>query len=412
MSMQMSAIATALILSGYGIPSMAGESPRRVPVQVDYTNLINHSDASFRSCTALLTSAPRPDRCSVLLMRTAPPDSTGKAIIESISFAPKSNISLGPKTESVTGYSMSYVPPEILADKVNAEALTGGILGRMTAPKVVAVNSTIIVLRGSALDASLVTTNAQSGQFVVEQVSAPRRFGVNMSAMRERRSSQQLTIFDFTPSTEDALAAMKLQPEIGIWNKFSTQARLAVETAARGQTSLAPRTLEALRARLADATGGVVVIYAHSDGQALYLDTEGGVQRLTRSDIEDIGRKSGGRLPPILLLNCNTRSEIAPAFLDAGSPLVMSSDSQLPVDKAAQFLGRLSKRVFEEHQDVIDAFFDIQKSVRLVGMRAIASALSNDSISEIRGVSICIGNGNKPWRQDAEERLPRRDQSG
>src|SRR5262249_13179018 len=121
------------------------------------------------------------------------------------------------------------------------------------------------------------------------------------------------------------------------------------------------RSKDALLQRLRDPAGGVVVVYAHSDGKDIWLDTDDGVVRLSQEDIAAAGKVAGGRLAPIILLNCETRSALAPAFLDAGSPFVATTDQQLDLFEAGSFISQFAKALYIGNEDVLDAYFTAQQ---------------------------------------------------
>jgi hypothetical protein len=213
---------------------------------------------------------------------------------------------------------------------------------------------------------------SQDRQFIIEQESLAKRFGDNLQVLARRKHSTKLSIFDYAPKSDAALAAMgENLGSIGEWRSVSADIARAIRRRSSGEKDIEARTLTALIERLKDPEGGVVLIYGHAEDDILHLDTDEGIVKLDAAAIRRIGEANGGRLPPIFLMNCRTRSVLASAFLAAGSPMVATSDRPLPIVDIASFVDSLAKRVYGGN-DVIDAFFDAQKELNLAGMRAVA----------------------------------------
>jgi hypothetical protein len=169
------------------------------------------------------------------------------------------------------------------------------------------------------------------------------------------------------------------------WQLFS--ARISLIFSSYGKPNvIGQRSKDALLARLRDPTGGVIVLYAHSDGRDVVLDTTDGIVRLTPDDIAKVGRAAGGQLPPVILLNCETRTELGPAFLAAGSPFVATTDQKLGLFETGSFVSQFAKALYLGKQDVIDAYFTAQQIANPTRLRPIAedqSPVSQDLLGPV-----------------------------
>src|SRR6185312_12394570 len=71
---------------------------------------------------------------------------------------------------------------------------------------------------------SLLIKYSDSRHFIVEQASGPEQLQANLDWLRNRTFSQNLTIFDFAPKSEDALEKIgRPAGELGQWEKFSAK---------------------------------------------------------------------------------------------------------------------------------------------------------------------------------------------
>jgi hypothetical protein len=361
----------ALLALAFGTSS-AQETPRRTPSVADYTKVIHAGDDSFKACVKLLTGRAAADECALVLVRSEPESGqSNDTIIEAVAFRGTSG-SQGTVTDAISGYERKRIATRDLEDRQNADALVEPIMKSIMDKRHVPPDATVVVSGGSKITASMLIRQSQDRQFIIEQESLAKRFGDNLQILAQRKHSGNVSIFDYAPQSEAALAAMGGNlGSVREWRSVSEDIATSVRKRSSGTKRVEPRTLAALKERLRDPEGGVVVIYGHSDGQRIFLDTEEGVVELGAVDIRRMGEANGGRLPPIMLLNCRTRSVLAPAFLAAGSPMVITSDRPLPIVDIATFVDRLVRRVHSGN-DVIDSFFDVQKDLNLAGMRAVA----------------------------------------
>lgn len=257
---------------------------------------------------------------------------------------------------------------------------TGKALRDIANNEALSPDATLIVDGDSGVDTSLLTKYAEGNQFVVEQRSNAKKFHLNLLRVRQRLFSSKLSVFDFTPTSNEAIRDFNVAGTVGEW-RGSSQKIERIFARLDQRKALQPRTVEALRSRLLDPEGGVVVIYGHSDGDSIWLDTDDGISRLTPEDIKEIGETARGRLPAILLLNCHAESLLAPAFLDAGSPFVAATDKPMTLTEATKFLDSYAKRVFRDSQDVIDAFYNSADALPF-RMRPMANSVKGLSEGE------------------------------
>jgi len=251
------------------------------------------------------------------------------------------------------------IPEKNLSDATNSKVLTGKQLTKLGSDSMLQKDATLMVLKGSQVDASLLVNNATENQIVIVQESDPSRFGANISRLASRDHSTDLAVFDYSPMSDRAITEMGVNGTLSEWRGFSDG--IARDFRVVGAANaIKSRDIQTLLRRLKDSQGGVVIIYAHSDGNSLYLDTDAGIVKFGVEDIKKLSVETGGKLPPIVLLNCNAAPLLGSAFLNAGSPLVMATDMPLGLGEARTFLKRVAQEVFVRGSDVVDATYDAQ----------------------------------------------------
>lgn len=156
-----------------------------------------------------------------------------------------------------------------------------------------------------------------------------------------------------------------------LWRYISSQVSSVFLSYGKPEV-IGQRTKAALLRRLQDPTGGVIVLYAHSDGENIILDTDDGIVPLTPDDIARAGRGAPGGLPPIILLNCKTRPVLGPQFLEAGSPFVATTDQKLGLFEVGSFITHFARAMYTGGQDVVDAYFTAQQAANPYRLRPIA----------------------------------------
>jgi hypothetical protein len=346
---------------------------KRVPVYADYMDFLENADKRCNECELLLTVRnTKPQGSPLCYVRAKPKKGGPDAEIQAAYFAldrdQKLKSSSSPRA-AVDDYQSFSLPSDHLLDGVASAAYTGDYLRKIATHKALAPKATIIVSRlnpydsevaMSPIDTSLLIKYAEGDNFIVEQQSGVRQFAANMQRLREREFSQNVMVFDFTPRSTAAVRSMQVDGSALIWRAFSRSVASTFRSYRQPQV-LGARTKQALLDSLAtQALGGVVILYAHSDGKNIILDTENGIEQLTADDIEAVGKITGGRLPPIILLNCKTRGILGPAFLSAGSPFVATTDQQLGLPSARKFISAFAKAMYVGKEDVLDAYFTAQ----------------------------------------------------
>lgn len=351
--------------------SDAQESLQRVPVDTDYFRLLESPDKTCNKCQALLSARPAPGSCPLAIVRSVVDAKNPKeSRIESVFLAP----SEGGGSSGLYGRDFfdSKIPAGQLRDTGNSAVYTETILAKVSARASLAADGTVIVPKGSLIDTSLLVKGSGPHRFVIEQQTKAERFAANLGRLRQRAPSLELSVFDFAPRNEEAIRAMGAVGSAAKWRGFSKDVSKSFTDVVGGSRSLQPREVATLEARLKDPRGGVVVIYGHSDGRQIWLDTEYGIKALSVEDVRRIGAEAGGKLPPIILLNCNAQPTLASAFLDAGAPFVAATDKPLGADEAARFLDRLARAVHVEKLDVIDAYYVAQRDTMPYRLRPMA----------------------------------------
>ncbi len=338
--------------------SVFADSVERRPTSIDYEHVVDNSAELIGLCAALLSPPPEKGSCDLAIVSTSSSSQSSENKVEIVSGQFEfDERSLYRQKPVPAGYDFDEIDKSKLQDSTNSETYTGQILKRIVNNEALSNDATLIVDGDSNIDTSLLVKYARGNQFVIEQKTSSERFNLNMLRLRQRLYKNELSVFDFSPATDDAIRDFGVGGTAREWKRFSRRIETMFSTADTRQ-ALEPRTLEALRSRLLDSTGKVVVIYGHSDGESIWLDTDNGIERLTPEDIREIGEAAGGRLPPILLLNCETESVIAPAFLSAGSPFVAATDKPMTLTDATRFLSSIVTKVYGDKKDVIDAFYD------------------------------------------------------
>src|SRR5581483_795331 len=345
---------------------------KRVPVNVDYVEFLANADRRCDECELLLTVGnPKPNVSPLCYVRAKPKKGGSDAEIQAAYFTLHANQkqndpSLSAPKAAVNDYQDFSLPQEHLLDAKASAAYTGDYLRKIATHKALAPKATFIVSHlnpydseagMSPIDTSLLIKYAKSDNFIVEQQSGIRQFAANMQRLRAREFSQNIKVFDFTPRSSAAVSSMRVEGPALVWRAFSRSVASMFRSYGHPQV-MGARTKQALLDSLAtQALGGVVVLYAHSDGTKIILDTETGIDELTPDDIAAVGKRTGGRLPPIILLNCETRARLGPAFISAGSPFVATSDQKLGLVSTSRFISRFAKAMYVDKEDVLDAYF-------------------------------------------------------
>jgi hypothetical protein len=344
-----------------------------MPANADYANLVLQIDATINSCKNVLMTPPKSPDCPVMLVKAASEPEGQLVAISALSFGGKREQLTFLTSRSLSGYMRETIPARQLDDRMNRDAYVRPAAKRIMARDGLSADATVVVLKGSRLNAASLIQQSQGSQFIVEQESLAKQFAANLDKLKRRVPSSQLTVFDFSPRSAEAMESLGLnKDELRDWRRMSERIEGSLKVTG-DKRAAGIRTLAALEARMKDINGGVLILYGHSDGQQIFLDTDEGVKQLTAADISRLGDAAGNRLPPVILLNCKTRAVLGPAFLAAGSPFVGTSDVALPIVDIATFIDRLMQSV-AKGTDVIDAFFDVQKVVNLAGVRGIAAA--------------------------------------
>jgi hypothetical protein len=344
----------------------------RIPVNANMYKFAMSAEQHCNLCEAILMSPEKREPMPLAYVRSKIFGSN-KSEIQTVYFSVKAN----GDTRTAGWRTKEYTTDE-LNDTTNSFVYTYGAMQEIVRKEALLPNGTIIVAPKSAVDTSLLIRAGGSGNFIAEQVSEPKRFAENLTRLRERDYSQKVTVFDFTPRSRQALRTMGLPGGSLTWRFFSWDVYRSFAKYDRSDV-FGRRTKEALLKRHEDSSGGVVILYAHSDGNDIILDTDEGIVRLTPSDINSIGERTGGRLPAIILLNCETRPILGPAFLAAGSPFVATTDLPLNLRETASFVKEFADSLFAQKQDVIDAFFSAQRKANPTRLRPIVEYLKNTS---------------------------------
>ncbi|MDE5441087.1 hypothetical protein GWG65_06375 [Bradyrhizobium sp. CSA207] len=341
----------------------------RTPVDADYVDFLRNADARCNSCELLLTIPDETPRSSSLAYVRAKTAKSGETEIQAAYFKLGTGTDASGKNAVVNDYLASAIAPQRLKDAQASKHFQANALRAIAAHKALAPNATIVVSRADPFDASAkaspIDTSAlisfgSAASLIVEQVSEVPQFAANMKWLRERPFSQNVTLFDFTPRSRDAVKQMGVDAPPLFWQHLSRRVSATFRSYGKSDV-IGPRTKKALLSRLKDPTGGVVILYAHSDGEKIWLHTDTDVDYLTPDDIKEVGKAAGGRLPPIILLNCETRAALGPQFLAAGSPIVAATDLKLSASAAKNFISQFAKALYVGKQDAIDAYFSAQK---------------------------------------------------
>lgn len=350
--------------------ALADGTLRRVPAVSNVQHLVEYVDKSCNKCNALLSTPAGPGSCSVALVRSVRDGKDpSKSSIEAAYFKP------GEGSESSGLYSRGFLSMPIstndLAETSASQPLTEKHLRKVAIASTLTSNATMIVTKGSSIDTSLLVKHAAPGQFVIEQRSEPARFTENLARLRDRAFASRVSVYDFSPRSKSSIDKMKVNGKINDWKEFTQRIKKSFGSV-KGKKALMPATLDSLEARLKDPSGGVVVIYAHSDGNTIWLDTRDGIKMFGADDIRRIGEQNDGKLPPIVLLNCLADAALAEAFLQAGSPFVAATDKSLGLAEATNFLDRFARAIYADKADVIDAYFDAQQQTMPFRLRPMA----------------------------------------
>lgn len=366
-----SAIVCALLLANWAAAAFAQQVLHRRPSDADFRALLTHADKVCNVCEALLSRAPLAGTANVGMVFASEKDAKSQASIQAVFVA--SPQVWNPSESLPRGFFDSTLPHDELHDAINSRVYTVKHLAKLAESKSLSPSATLVVRKGMPIDTSLLVEHAGRQSFVVEQVSTPDRFAENLSRLREREPSQKLTVFDFAPRSVEAIAALNIEGKVSTWRNFSGAIRKSF--AAAGATPDAVRggsTLSALVERLKDPSGGVVILYAHSDGERIFAHTASGIESFGRTEIMGWGAEAGGMLPPIVLLNCQAKSAVGSAFLDAGSPFVVATDRPLRLDETAKFLNNYAHFVYRDRLDVVDGYYEAQRASKPTRLHPIA----------------------------------------
>jgi hypothetical protein len=345
---------------------------KRKPVEANYEHLAGDAPRIAGECAALL-SVP-PDRSASIALVSSKREG---GIVNSGAQIDAAFVNPSPQSPRflpavARDYSFHSIALEKLTDSDNSRVNTDRVLRGIATRRVLKQDATIVVAGKSDVDTSLLVDAAAPSQFVIEQVTESKTFDRNMEWLRARQYSQNAVLFDFTPRTKEAIQRMGVDADLKRWQSFSRKVHKSFADRKQGP-SVGNRTVKALFDRLTDPSGSVVVLYAHSDGKSLVLDTDEGVVTVTADAIRDLGHRANGSLAPILLINCEARAVVADAFLHAGSPFVAASDKPLQLDEAAKFIDSYASLVFDSKYDVIDAFYDAHRDTKPYRLSPLAN---------------------------------------
>ncbi|TAT88236.1 hypothetical protein ELI54_08460 [Rhizobium ruizarguesonis] len=374
----MSRLFVILFLSVIGSIAHAEPQVIRKPVDTDYAEFLKDADEHCNGCEFALMPPGAPESAQLVYLRAmASEGDKTKSRLQAAYFHVDTQPAGDPTTE-ITDYLESEFPQT--DDPYLSTFRTKDALQQVPQRTAVAKQATFVVSGNLPVDTSLLIRNSRTSDFVVEAVSDGHRFDANMKRLRERAYSQNVTIFDFTPTTAAAAKEMNVANWPLAWRFFSAQLRLTFHNYGRTEV-LARRSKTELLKRLRNPDGGVVVLYAHSDGEKIWLDLGSGkMEYLTADDIKKIGQETNGRLPPVILLNCQTRAALAPEFLQAGSPFVATTDQQLDLFEIGSFMSAFAKALYNAKQDVIDAYFTAQDIANPNRLRPIAENLRREGV--------------------------------
>jgi hypothetical protein len=344
--------------------SRAEPQLQRVPIETNYPNFLQNAASHCNACEFYLTPKPKTRNTAPLLAyvtsRKMKNDPT-KSEIQAAYFRLNGNSDGNSDPLSLEDYFGFQLPTENLEDAQASDFYTGGALRSIATRDVLKAGATMVVSPSSSIDTSILIRNGGGADFIVEQQTGDElKFAANLKRLRDRQYSQKVTLFDFTPRSRAAVREMNLDTPALVWRAFSARISLIFTSYGKPEV-IGQRSKTALLERLRDPGGAAIVLYAHSDGADILLDTDTGVVRLTPNDIAEVGAAADGRLPPVILLNCETRPILAPAFLAAGSPFVVTTDQKLGLFEAGNFVSHYAKALYVGDQDVIDAYFTAQQ---------------------------------------------------
>ncbi|MBY3378929.1 hypothetical protein [Rhizobium laguerreae] len=362
------------------IASIAHAEPQviRKPVDTDYAEFLKDADEHCNGCEFALMSPGAPKSAQLVYLRTKENESDKtKARLQAAYF----HLDTKPAGDPITGITDYFESEFAHADDPYLSAFrTKDALQQVPQRAAVAKQATFVVSGNLPVDTSLLIRNSRTTDFIIEAVSDGPRFDANMKRLRERAYSQNVTIFDFTPTTAAAAEKMGVAKWPLAWRFFSAQLRLIFYNYGKTEV-LAHRSKAELLKRLRNPDGGVVVLYAHSNGETISLDVGGGkMDELSAADIKKLGEETNGRLPPVILLNCQTRAALAPEFLKAGSPFVATTDQQLDLFEIGSFMSAFAKALYNAKQDVIDAYFTAQDIANPNRLRPVAENLRRSGV--------------------------------
>jgi len=209
------------------------------------------------------------------------------------------------------------------------------------------------------VDAQMLSRNVGANGTVVRMSSRPEQFERNIARLSTRTFSDRVQVFDFSPRSYEAHRKMGLPGDLDNimrWTDNREQIRSIAEKSHLQNVMNADRSLSALYASLDREDGAVIVLFAHSDGKAIYLDTDEGVVSLDPEKIAAL-KSRGRKLPVLALINCEASGALTSEFLDAGAPAVLSSDRPISANDARTFFESFLKKV-SGGRDVIDALFE------------------------------------------------------
>jgi hypothetical protein len=368
--------------------SHADQQVLRRPAAVDYAAFLKDADTKCNECEFLLTSSGDKAQAGVsglIYVRTqAVKGKDDRSEIQAAYFRLQNGNDREPF--SLSAYGAYGIATDRLKNVQASDFYTGEMLRSIATSPTLAPGATFVVSHAAPADASILIRHSSSTNFVVEQASDSARFSANMKRMREREFSQKVTVFDFTPSSRFATRSMGVNGPAFVWKVFSSHVSSVFETYGKPEV-IGQRTKAALLRRLQDPTGGVIVLYAHSDGKDIILDTDEGVVHLTPEDIVQAGRTAPAGLAPIILLNCETRAVLGPQFLSAGSPFVATTDQKLGLFEVGSFISQFARAMYVGGLDTIDAYFVAQQFANPNRLRPIADNESRGHGSVERPIS-------------------------
>jgi hypothetical protein len=257
---------------------------------------------------------------------------------------------------------------EALTDPWNKDALQSAAVKKLL--KNIGESDSIYLQKEDPVVSSNVLKNLGEKGFMTRQWSNDSIFNKNMERLAKRNGSKKVKIFDYAPKSEQALHEMGMtSSSLKQWKDASRKIEKSSEVGQLKKNESVDKFFQSIR----DAgDGAVFVLFGHSDGKTFWFDMGKERIQISKKDIES--ELSGlDNLPVFVFLNCETTNKLAPAFLEAGSPLVFTSPVPLPVDGAGRFMKKVLNKINKQEIDVVDAIYDTLKEVPLPQFGPISS---------------------------------------